>query len=275
LGEVNVNVEEIKVLENLGLSFIQAKAYLALIQLGRAKVGEIHNKSGIARQDIYRVLEKLHDFGLAEKIVCSPVEYIPMPLSDGLTMLVERKRTEFEEMKKNAEKINDHGFSSTSEQEVSSRHITATVGKDALNSKTIRIFGTAVQTIEYVCNWNAFIRGSIDTLDESRRAIRRGVKGRTVVELPKYPLTIPKAIQKFICKQSIELRTAESISFFFLGIVDKKEIIFTPQPQRNIATTYWSTDRGFVELANNYFESMWSKADPFDLQAIQKGPTQS
>jgi hypothetical protein len=62
----------------------------------------------------------------------------------------------------------------------------------------------------------------------------------------------------------------------FLGIIDKKEIIFTPKPQRNAqTTTYWSKDPGFVELANTYFETIWNKADLFDLQAMQKSVIQS
>jgi sugar-specific transcriptional regulator TrmB len=176
----------------LGLSHVQSKVYLALIQLGRAKVEEIHKKSSVARQDVYRALEKLHEIGLIEKIVCSPIEYVPTPLGDGLSMLVERKRTEFEEIAKKAEKIRENVLiSNISEQEVASKHVIATIQKEALNSKTKRTFETAVLGVNYVCDWKSFITGSIETLEESRKAIRRGVRGRTVTELPKYPLTIP------------------------------------------------------------------------------------
>ena len=268
-GEIDINAEEIRVLENLGLSYIQSKAYLALIQLGRAKAGEIHKNSGIARQDVYRVLEKLHSIGLIEKIVCSPVEYVPTPLSDGLSMLVERKRTEFEEAAKKAEKIKDRVFTSNiSEQEVGSQHIIATVEKEALNSKTRSIFKTAVQSIDYVCNWNAFITGTLELLGEGRRALRRGVKGRTIVERPKNSLVIPKPIQKLLHDYSWEIRIVDSIKFIALGIIDKKEIIFTPLSQRTIQdTTYWSKNLGFVELATNYFECIWNKAEPLDFKA--------
>src|SRR5665647_2316714 len=75
--ELTINREEIGVLESLGLSSIQAKAYLALTRLGRAKAGEIGKNAGVARQDVYRVLDKLQESGLIEKIVCSPTEYVP------------------------------------------------------------------------------------------------------------------------------------------------------------------------------------------------------
>ncbi len=256
-------------LESLGLTFIQAKTYLALIQLGRAKAGEIHKNAGVARQDIYRVLEKLQEIGLIEKIVCSPIEYVPTPLSNGLTMLVERKRTELEETAKKAEKIKENVFiSNISDQEVLSQQVIATIEKEVLNLKTRRAFEMATQSIEYVCKWKPFIGGTIELLEESRKAFRRGAKGRTVVEHPKNSLVIPKSIRKLIRDNTIEVRIVDSIPFIALGIIDKKEIIFAPLPQRTTqATTYWSKNLGFVELANNYFETLWNKANPLDLHA--------
>ncbi len=257
-------------LENLGLSFTQARVYLALIHLGRAKVGEIHKNSGVARQDIYRVLEKLHELGLIEKIICSPIEYVPLSLTEGISMLVKRKRTEFEEIAKKAEKIKERGFTSNSlEREVVSTEIIATVEKDALNSRTRRIFKIAEQSIEYVCKWSAFISGTMEVIEEFETITRRGVKGRTVAELPKYPLTIPKSIQKLMYEQSLELRIVESIPFYVLGIIDKKEVIFTPLPRiNNQGFTYWSRDKGFAELANSYFESIWNKARPVQSASL-------
>ncbi len=253
-------------LESLGLTFIQAKAYLALIQLGRAKAGEIHKNAGVARQDIYRVLEKLQEIGLIEKIVCSPIEYFPTPLSNGLTMLVERKRTELEETAKKAEKIKENVFiSNISDQQVFSQQVIATIEKEVLNLKTRRAFETAIQSINYVCKWKPFISGTLELIEETRKACRKGAKGRTVVERPKNSMTIPKPIQKLIQNYSLELRIIDSIPFIALGIIDKKEIIFVPLPQRTTqATTYWSKNLGFVELANNYFETMWNKAIPLD-----------
>ena len=254
-------------LESLGLTFIQAKAYLTLIQLGRAKAGEIHKNAGVARQDIYRVLEKLQEIGLIEKVVCSPIEFIPTPLSNGLTMLVERKRTELEETAKKAEKIKERIFTSNiSEREVLSQQVIATIEKEVLNIKTRKAFETASQSIDYVCRCKPFINGGLELIEETKKANRRGVKGRTVVERPESSLTIPKPIQKLIQNHALELRIIDSIPFIALGIIDKKEIIFMPSPQRTTqAITYWSKNLGFAELANNYFETMWNKADPLNL----------
>jgi sugar-specific transcriptional regulator TrmB len=276
-GEIDISSEEIRALESLGLSSIQAKAYLALTQLGRAKAGEIYKNAGVARQDVYRVLEKLQEVGLIEKIISSPAEYVPTPFRNGLTMLVKRKRAEFEENAKKVEKIRDIIYpTNISKQEGLSQSLTATVEIEVLNSKTRSSFETVTQSIEYVTNWEAFIRGSLETLKEARKAFRRGIKAKTVIELPKYPLTIPKAIQTLIQDRLLDVRTVDSIPFFALGIFDKKEIVFTPLHQRTTqGNTYWSKNIGFVELANSYFETMWNKADLFDRHAMQKILSQS
>jgi sugar-specific transcriptional regulator TrmB len=184
--------EKIKVLESLGLSFVQAKAYLVLTQLGRAKAGEIYKKAEIARQDIYRVLEELHKIGLVEKIVCTPINYVPIPFADGLYILLKRKRTEYEEIAKKVETIKGSVFmSNISGQKSVSESLIATVEEEVLNLKTKRLFKTANHTIEYVCKWHAFIHGSLETLEEVKKAFRKGIKGRTVVEHPKSSLMIP------------------------------------------------------------------------------------
>ena len=56
-----------KILMDLGLTLLQAKAYLALSQLGKATVKTISKTANVARQDVYRVMLALEKLGLAEK----------------------------------------------------------------------------------------------------------------------------------------------------------------------------------------------------------------
>jgi sugar-specific transcriptional regulator TrmB len=263
-----INSEEIGILNSLGLSITQAKAYLALIRLGRAKAGEIHKKANVARQDVYRVLEKLREMGLVEKIVCSPIEYVPTPFKDGLNILVEKKRTEFRETEKMAEKIKDIvSHNNISIEEAGLEGISATLEEKVIVSKIRNKFNRAMLSVEFVCKWEPFVSGTLSTYDTHKRALKRGVKARTVVELPKNSVIMPKPIQKLIQENFLEVRTLDSILFISLGIIDKKEVIFTPLPQRTTETpTYWSKNIGFVEIVNNYFETMWNKADPLDMK---------
>ncbi|MEM2998943.1 MAG: helix-turn-helix domain-containing protein [Candidatus Bathyarchaeia archaeon] len=90
--------EYVQILTRLGLTFLQAKTYLALAKLGKADVKTISKASKIARQDIYRIMPALQNMGLVEKIVASPTLYKVTPVNESLGVLLENKTREFMEL---------------------------------------------------------------------------------------------------------------------------------------------------------------------------------
>ncbi len=65
----------LKELEEIGLKKYEARAYLALLQLGEAVASAIANKAGIPQPRIYDVLESLLDKGLIEIKMGRPKKY--------------------------------------------------------------------------------------------------------------------------------------------------------------------------------------------------------
>jgi sugar-specific transcriptional regulator TrmB len=64
-----------KVLENLGLSSIEARVYLALLELGSAVANKIAEKSGIHRRTVYDSLETLIEKGLVSFVIEANKKY--------------------------------------------------------------------------------------------------------------------------------------------------------------------------------------------------------
>ena len=62
-------MEEVSILEDLGLSKREAKAYLALLELGSTTVGEIIKKTDIPSSKIYEVLDRLMKKGLVSYVI--------------------------------------------------------------------------------------------------------------------------------------------------------------------------------------------------------------
>jgi len=58
----------IDALKKLGLTEYEAKAYVAIVELGEAEAYEIARKSGVPRTRIYDVLSKLENSGLIQRI---------------------------------------------------------------------------------------------------------------------------------------------------------------------------------------------------------------
>src|SRR3989339_828361 len=62
-------MNEIEVLEELGLSGAEAKVYLALLETGSSLAGPIIKKTGLHRGTTYQIIQRLQEKGLVSSIV--------------------------------------------------------------------------------------------------------------------------------------------------------------------------------------------------------------
>jgi HTH-type transcriptional regulator, sugar sensing transcriptional regulator len=79
-------------LQALGLTEYEARAYVALLGLGRAQPAKIARHSKIPRPKVYETLERLEARGLATRTQVSPLEYAPLSMREYLA----RSRREFD-----------------------------------------------------------------------------------------------------------------------------------------------------------------------------------
>ena len=80
-------------LQALGLTEYEARAYTALLALGRAVPARVARQAGIPRPKIYETLERLEGRGLAAKVGQSPLEYAPLSAREYLA----RSRRSFDD----------------------------------------------------------------------------------------------------------------------------------------------------------------------------------
>src|SRR3990167_2347637 len=80
-----------KILENLGLTALEAKVYLTLLDLGPSLAGLITRKSGIHRRSVYDALERLIQKGLVGYIVNNNRKYFEAANPERLSELVKEK----------------------------------------------------------------------------------------------------------------------------------------------------------------------------------------
>jgi sugar-specific transcriptional regulator TrmB len=94
-----ISKEDIEVLTTLGLSPLQAKVYLATANLDDATVQKISEITQLARQQIYTAAKELEEIGLIEEIVGRSLKLNNIPISDAVSILLQReyrKRVEAE-----------------------------------------------------------------------------------------------------------------------------------------------------------------------------------
>jgi len=93
------------ILLQLGLTNSQAKVYLNMTKLGTGKAKAIWQLSGVARQDLYRILLDLQKAGLVERVIAAPNEFRAIPLAEGISILIERKRKSLTDLQSEAKRI--------------------------------------------------------------------------------------------------------------------------------------------------------------------------
>lgn len=80
-------------LQALGLTEYEARAYTALLALGRAVPARVARQAGIPRPKIYETLERLEGRGLSAKVGQNPLEYAPLSAREYLA----RSRRSFDD----------------------------------------------------------------------------------------------------------------------------------------------------------------------------------
>ncbi|MFC6591162.1 TrmB family transcriptional regulator [Deinococcus lacus] len=80
-------------LQALGLTEYEARAYTALLALGRSVPARVARQAGIPRPKIYETLERLEGRGLAAKVGQNPLEYAPLSAREYLA----RSRRSFDD----------------------------------------------------------------------------------------------------------------------------------------------------------------------------------
>ncbi|MEM4497985.1 MAG: helix-turn-helix domain-containing protein [Nitrososphaerota archaeon] len=90
-------------LKKLGLSEYEARAYIALVELGEADASEISRRSGVPRTRIYDVLGKLEEAGIVQRVLTSrPAIYSAVPPERALEPL---RRRLFDEVSEAVERL--------------------------------------------------------------------------------------------------------------------------------------------------------------------------
>ena len=68
-------MDELSALQNFGLNEKEAKTYIKLLELGKSTANDLSKHTGILRQTLYQILDKLISKGLVSHIIIAGVKY--------------------------------------------------------------------------------------------------------------------------------------------------------------------------------------------------------
>ena len=102
---MNENGDCVETLKELGLTYTQAKVYIAAAKREQANAKDLCKDTGVPKQELYRILSELANIGLVEKQIGSPTQFNSIPFLNGVSTLIANKRNEIDELATKAKKL--------------------------------------------------------------------------------------------------------------------------------------------------------------------------
>jgi len=92
-----IKIMDTQVLENMGMTKGEIKAYLALLELGSSTAGPIVNKSRVSPSKVYDILSRLIEKGIVSYIVKGKVKHFNAAAPERLLAFVEKRKEELDD----------------------------------------------------------------------------------------------------------------------------------------------------------------------------------
>jgi sugar-specific transcriptional regulator TrmB len=265
------NQESIQTLMNLGLTQLEAKVYLTLLMFGNGGVDvkRIAKESNTARQDVYRILPSLQQFGLVVRIVATPSIYQATSLKNGLSMLLKQKTEEHNALKNKIKKL----FI-----ESTINNVKASVENDAPQFAIIsekKLFFKTVENeilrgqrvINIVCSNDGMQAIAFNLVKDFQKSIARNVKIRLITSNTENHQILER-LQPLIRSPGFEIKFISNVSpVVGLAIFDSRKVCVRISSE--LVPSLWTNNPNVIKLAEAYFEGMWVKGNQAKMMMVQ------
>lgn len=238
-------------LVDLGLTPMQATVYSTLVKLGKAEVQKIANASSVARSEIYRVMPNLLKLGLAEKILDATTMYEATPIEDGIAILLNNKKGEYEALKNEADEfLRSFNFYNPRDLESESSQFRITSERTVLRKMLRNLIQSSQESIDIATPWNVTVHKLNNWEYESHLRIRLVTEKNPSIQ----------KMQTLAKKFNMEFRCSSQASPFGIHIFDEREVAICLNHKEGVPSL-WSNNSNVVELAIAYFENLWNSSE--------------
>ena len=244
-----------RILQNLGLTDYEIKAYVCLLTKPGVQASEVSKGSDVPVSKIYEVLSNLERKGWVESEHIRPTRYFPKSPSTALQAL--RMRTEAE-LKANEDHILSELMPIYEQKETQERpDIWIIRGEYNILAKVRESINRCKREILVVVPsaLNSVIDLIIPALSEVKKA---GVNVRMLMS----GQVDGRALSTIASMADLKFREA-----MFGGgvIVDAREVVLLlgRSSESRDALAIWSDHAGLSSFARNYFEFLWTEATPY------------
>jgi sugar-specific transcriptional regulator TrmB len=255
-----IRAEDIEDLICLGLTPSQAKLYLSILKIGQADGKAIAKHSGVARQEVYRIIGELEEKGLIEKVIAKPYEFRGVPLQFGVSRLLALKSEEYDLAKEKSWGLIKRF--QPKEEEISADYLMTLIPKgDTLAKRVINELRISQQSVDIVTTVQRLMQ-STDLYTPIREAINRGVQLRVITEKPCNKQAFLREL-KGLLEEGLKLKCLPRIPKAKTAIFDQKVAIVTLYPAiyAKESICMWTNYPIILASYQDYFNIMWRDSE--------------
>jgi sugar-specific transcriptional regulator TrmB len=257
--------EDARILTRLGLTTRQAKVYLTLARLGKAKIATISSAAKTDRGNVYRTIARLQELNLVEKVITKPTIFEALPIRDGMAMLIEcreKEQAEVEVKVKELLKKHEKGSEVVPAQD-ESQFALVPEGKLTYR-KVTEMWSSNQRTHEIIIYWKDFEHQTNLFLDAWKKLLERGVKFRVIIFFQGKE-KLPKEIEDLKKKYSqLQIRSTSKPPKSTISIIDGEQafISLTPSITPSPAPNLWVKNPVMLAIILEYFRIIWRDSKP-------------
>ena len=258
-------------LSDFGITFNQAKVYIAIAQLGVTSVSQVSKTSNVPREEVYRMLPKLQELGLMEKILGRPIKVKATPIEDALSILIKREQdialkkvsaliAEKDEFLKNFDTCK-------MKQQFEEAHFTLVSQREAVIHKGLTMIEAAERAVDIITSRDQFSHFFTNYHEPINKAIRKGVKFRIVLDTAEQDDSILKILEEYESpKPSLYLKyTDQPLSHYTVVDYEEALVATSIEPTALGKNPYlWTNDSNLIGLMAKNFESIWHTSAKID-----------
>jgi sugar-specific transcriptional regulator TrmB len=255
--------EDTKLLTRLGLTELQAQIYLILARMDKATLRDLSVAAKVDRANVYRVINRLQELNLIEKLLATPTIFRALPLNEGLKMLLEKKDQEHNEIKAKTRDMLSR-YKKVSQDAVGedvSQFILVPDGR-LTKRKVAEMIDSNQKSHDILIYWADFKSQAKAVASMWTKVLVRGVKVRIIVFLEKNE-KLPSSVLCLRRYPYFEVRKASAPPKVTLSIIDGREILIsvTPSISPRGKPGLYVNNHGVVGLVEEYFELAWRDSE--------------
>jgi sugar-specific transcriptional regulator TrmB len=246
-----------------GLTPLEAKVYVSLLQTGTASAYRVAKNAKMHRVEAYRALGRLKKLGLVIEFMGRPTLYQPAPPSKGVQLLIDQVARKMKELKEaKQETVRWLKSISTIRQEAEERvQFQLIEGTKSLQETTYRMWSNAKEEVLFTRN-QAQIRATAKELATlGNELVIEGIRPRGVADIREGNLQEVADITA-----SVEIRHLSPMNLH-MDLIDDSEALFGVIAEQDEETfCIWTNSQSYVIALRELFEHLWEDAFPAALR---------